>query len=163
MRLLSLQCGASQSRAFPDNPLPAERAYPMPRIYILATFLAVSLCACKEPTSPGKAAPAEMPFALPGVSLSVTQSSETCQPTGAYRATVAWEVPANLASRLEVQVDATERKHFVRSTQRTGQHQTGEWVSKGLAFFLIDRDTDMLLAATTARAGDCGMPAAIIR
>lgn len=139
-----------------------EPFHSMSRLRVGATVCAVLLCACTEPTSTQQAAP-KMPFALPGVSLSVTQSSETCQPQGSYRATVRWEVPAGLASRLEVQVDAVERKHFVRSSQRTGQHETGEWVSKGLGFFLVDRDTDTLLAATMAGAGDCGTTDQIIR
>ncbi|MCA1714088.1 MAG: hypothetical protein LC715_02810 [Gammaproteobacteria bacterium] len=110
------------------------------------------LSACAPAPAP---APQQLPFAEPGVSLSVTQSSKTCGPGGAYRANVAWQVPATMAPRLEVQVDASERKHFVRSTERSGQHETGEWVAAGLAFFLVDRDANKVLAAMIAGPGDC--------
>ena len=125
----------------------------MTRSSLLPGFIVVLLSACAPGVAP---APQQMPFAEPGVSLSVTQSSKTCGPGGAYRATVAWQVPTTMAPRLEVQVDATERKHFVRSTERSGRHETGDWVAAGLAFFLVDRDANKVLAAMTAGPGDCG-------
>ena len=125
----------------------------MTRISLLLASTVVLLSACAPEVAP---APQQMPFAEPGVSLSVTQKSKTCGPGGAYRANDAWQVPATMAPRLEVQVDATERKHFVRSTERSGQHETGVWVASGLAFFLVDRDANKVLAAMTAGPGDCG-------
>ena len=120
-------------------------------------LLVVLLAACGDPPAPP---PQKIPYAAPGVRLSVEQSSPACGPTGSYRAKVAWQVPAQRAGKLEVQVDARQRKHFVRSTQASGEQQTGEWVSSGLAFYLVDRNTDEVLAATAAGPGQCAQAAA---
>lgn len=125
----------------------------MPRIPLLLGIVAAVLSGCRDEAS--APAPVQMPFAEPGVSLAITQSSDTCGPNGVYRANVTWQVPAAMATRLEVQVDAIQRKHFVRSSQLSGQQETGEWVVSGLAFFLVDRDANKVLAATTAAPGRC--------
>lgn len=123
----------------------------MLRITLVLAFCTVLLSACTRVPP----VPPQMPFAEPGVSLIVTQKSDSCGPTGAYRAEVAWQVPATMATRLEVQVGAMERKYFVRSKAPSGKQETGEWVSPGLAFFLVDRDANKVIAATTAGPGMC--------
>lgn len=103
------------------------------------------------------AVPEQLPFATPGANLTVTQSGTGCTPDGAYRANVAWQVADTLSSRLEIQV-GSEGQVFARSNERSGNEVTGEWVSSGSVFLLLDRENDQLLAAIAAGPGDCAAP-----
>lgn len=129
---------------------------PATTCFAIAGCLALTLAACSKQAP----APASMPFAEPGASLSVTQLSSECDDKGNYRANVAWQVPQTQPARLEIQVGAGERKVFTRSDQRNGNEETGLWVSKDSAFYLVDRESGKVIAATPAPAANCAaMPA----
>jgi hypothetical protein len=114
---------------------------------LLATL---SLAACSAPGLPD-----QLPFAEPGVSFTIVPSGVGCTSTGSYRGKVSWEVPGSMTSKVEIQVGEQERQVFARSNESVGSEETGDWVSKGMVFALIDRNTDMLLAAIEAGPGQC--------
>jgi hypothetical protein len=122
---------------------------PLPRL-MLPLFAALSLAACSAP-----GLPEQLPFLEPGVSFTVVPSGVGCTSTGSYRGKVSWEVPASMTSKVEIQVRGQERQIFARSNEPVGSEETGVWVSKGMLFALIDRNTDMLLAAIEAGPGQC--------
>jgi hypothetical protein len=121
----------------------------LPRI-ALPLVAALSLAACSAP-----GLPEQLPFAEPGVSFAVVPSGVGCTSTGSYRGKVSWEVPGSMTSKIEIQVGAQERQVFARSNDTVGSEETGDWVSKGMVFVLLDRNTDMLLAAIEAGPGQC--------
>src|SRR5690606_15605599 len=96
-------------------------------------------------------------FAEPGVTFSVAPADPGCSPQGHYRATVSWDVPMAMSSRIEIQV-GDEHKVFTRSNDAAGSEQTGDWVGEGMLVVLRDRGTDMVLAALRAGPGNCGVP-----
>lgn len=122
-----------------------------------AFFLAAgaSLVACSAP-----GLPEQLPFAEPGVSFTVAPVGAGCTDAGAYRAKVSWDVPPAVSSKIEIQVGAQERKVFARSNDPAGSEETGDWVTAGLVFALVDRDSDMPLAAIQAGPGQCAAAAA---
>jgi hypothetical protein len=76
------------------------------------------------------------------------------------RATVSWEIPDNLPEKTEIQIGRASRTLFARSNDRRGREDTGPWVRPGLEFYLLDRRSGDVLAATQAAAGYCaGKPA----
>jgi hypothetical protein len=118
---------------------------------LTATALAWTLAACsREPPTPP-----QLPFAVPGASLTITQVGNACTTEGAYTAKVAWQVADRLPSKLEVQLGTTERQVFARSNERSGSEETGEWVTQGAVFHLLDRKRKTLLASTQAGPGNC--------
>lgn len=118
---------------------------------LTTTALAWTLAACSsEPPTPP-----QLPFAVPGASLTVTQVGDACTAAGAYNARVAWEVAEELPAKLEVQAGTTERQVFARSNERSGSQETGEWVVAGTVFHLLDRERNTLLASTQAAPGNC--------
>ncbi len=117
----------------------------------IAGGLVLILVACGQKPP----APVSMPYAEPGVSFSVTQTSSECSDEGNYRASVAWQVPETQPEKLEIQIDAFKRKVFARSDLRSGSEETGVWVSAGLAFYLLDRESDRVIAATEAAPANC--------
>ncbi|HEU4773848.1 MAG TPA: hypothetical protein VFS82_04925 [Lysobacter sp.] len=116
----------------------------------LPLLAALSLAACSAP-----GLPEQLPFAEPGVGFTVVPGGVGCTSTGSYRGKVSWEVPGSMTSKVEIQVGAQERQVFARSNESVGSEETGDWVSKGMVFALIDRNTDMLLAAIEAGPGQC--------
>ena len=119
--------------------------------FAIAGCLALTLAACSKQAP----APASMPFAEPGVSLSVTQLSSECDSKGNYRANVAWQIPQTQPARVEIQFGVSERQVFARSDQRNGNEETGLWVSKDSVFYLLDRESNKVIAATQAPAANC--------
>ena len=117
---------------------------------VTATLL---LAACGKPEIPE-----QLPYAEPGAVLQVTPVGEGCGAGGSYRARVSWDVPPALSNKVEIQV-GREHKVFARSDAAAGEEETGEWTSEGMVFSLLDRETDMLLAAVEAGPGNCA-PAA---
>ncbi|HVR81945.1 MAG TPA: hypothetical protein VHF02_07675 [Luteimonas sp.] len=103
-------------------------------------------------------APATMPYAETGVHFAVTPVGADCGPDGQYTANVEWELPAAMSPRIEIQLDAQERKVFARSDERKGSEKTGQWVKPGLAFYLLDRQADRVIAALDAGSSHCVTP-----
>ena len=112
--------------------------------------IVLALCGC----SPVPSEPESMPFAVPGARLDVTPAGLGCSSEGLYAADVAWSLDPGVAPTVEIQVGA-ERKVFARADEPAGSEQTGEWVSPGMRFYLLDRESDRLLAAVEAGAGQC--------
>lgn len=128
----------------------------MPHLLIrAASTLAIGalLAACNP-----AAVPEQLPFAEPGVEFAVDPAGQGCDDDGTYVGTVSWDVPGALASKFEVQVGAEERKVFTRSNDNIGSEQTGPWTAPGMVFVLVDRQSDMLLAALEAGPGNCEAP-----
>lgn len=120
----------------------------------MSFVLAVSLAACGAPQ-----VPEQLPFVEPGVEFSVAPAGMGCTPEGAYRGKVTWDVPLSMSSKIEIQV-GDERQVFARSNDSAGSEQTGVWVSEGMVFVLLDRDTDMVMGALKAGPGNCSVPGA---
>lgn len=110
------------------------------------------LVACGNGAAP---IPAQIPFAETGVVLTVTQISTGCSADGKYRARVEWQVPETVSPRLEVRVDAKARTLFASSDRRRDSEETGDWVTAGLGFYLIQREDNKVIAATAAGPGNC--------
>jgi hypothetical protein len=91
-----------------------------------------------------------MPYAAAGVQFSLAPVPGDCS-----RATVSWDIPERLPERSEVQIDRNARTVFTRSNDRKGHEDTGPWVRPGLEFYLLDRKSGEVLAATRAAAGYC--------
>lgn len=113
---------------------------------IIPACLALAAAGChRTPT-----APAAMPYAAPGVRFTLTPIAGDCT-----RATVSWDVPDRMPAKTEVQIDRTARTVFARSNDRSGHEDTGPWVRPGLEFYLLDRKSGDVLAATRAAATYC--------
>jgi hypothetical protein len=118
---------------------------------IVPTCLLLASVACSRTP---QASPA-MPYAAPGVHFSLAPVAGDCS-----RATVSWEIPDNLPEKTEIQIGRASRTLFARSNDRRGREDTGPWVRPGLEFYLLDRRSGEVLAATQAAAGYCaGKPA----
>jgi len=113
---------------------------------ILPACLVLACVACHRAPQ----VPPSMPYAGPGVQLSLTPVPGDCS-----RATVSWQVPDTLPEKIEVQIDRTARTVFTRSNDRKGHEDTGAWVRPGLEFYLVDRKSGDVLAATQAGADYC--------
>lgn len=103
-------------------------------------------CSHKPPEPPV----ATLPYAESGVHFTITPDGTQCGPHGQYVAKVAWELPTTMSPKIEIQVDAHERKVFARSDEGKGSEKTGPWVVPGLTFFLLDRQADRVIAARNA-------------
>ncbi|MDQ3617368.1 MAG: hypothetical protein M3374_01345 [Pseudomonadota bacterium] len=125
-----------------------KHALTLPAAISIAVLVTLSACTAKPEI------PEQLPFATAGASLTVTQVGTNCSANGVYSADVAWQVADTLALKIEIQV-GREGKVFARSNERIGSEATGEWVSPGSLFLLLDRDSKQLLAATPAGAGNC--------
>lgn len=122
----------------------------MLRLTILISS-AILLAACdRDPPEPVR-----VPFADPGVSLTVTQVSAGCTTEGNYRARVEWQVPETVSPHLDVRVDKA-RTLFAASDRRRDSNETGDWVKPGLVFYLTQREDSKIIAATPAAPGNCG-------
>lgn len=115
--------------------------------------LALALAACSAPPTPE-----QLPFFEPGVEFTVNQVGTGCTADGAYRAKVSWDVPPSMSSKIEVQVGEDRSGIFARSNDSTGSEETGDWVRDGTLFVMVDRDTEMVLAAVKAGPGNCTGP-----
>jgi len=115
------------------------------KLIVPACLLLASVACSRTP----QAAPS-MPYAAPGVHFSLAPVPGDCS-----RATVSWEIPGNLPEESEVQVDHAARTLFTRSNDRKGHEDTGPWVRPGLEFYLLDRRSGEVLAATQASAVYC--------
>ena len=113
---------------------------------IIPACIALASVACHRAP---QAAPT-MPYAAPGVHFQLTPVPGDCS-----RATVSWDVPETLPQKLEVQIDRTARTVFTRSNDRKGHEDTGPWVRPGLEFYLLDRKSGDVLAATQAGTAYC--------
>lgn len=109
--------------------------------------LALLPTACSHSAAPPAAT---LPYAETGVHFTVTPVGTECGPGGQYIANVAWELPATMSPKIEIQIDASERKVFARSDEGKGSEKTGLWVAPGLAFYLLDRQADRVIAALSA-------------
>jgi len=116
------------------------------RKMILSTCLSLAVIACSRAPQ----APPAMPYAAPGVQFSLAPIPGDCT-----RATVSWEVPEARPEQVEVQVDRSARTVFTRSNDRKGHADTGPWVRPGLEFYLLDRNSGDVLAATQAAPVYC--------
>lgn len=120
------------------------------KLMIAACLLSASAACSRTPQ-----APPAMPYAAPGVHFSLAPVAGDCS-----RATVSWEVPESLPEKIEIRIDRSSRTLFARSNDRKGHEDTGPWVRPGLEFYLLDRRSGKVLAATQAAAGYCaGKPA----
>ncbi|MFP7722066.1 hypothetical protein [Lysobacter sp. A3-1-A15] len=129
--------------------MPAPCTIVTKSLAVLAAAFALGAC------TPAPTEPPAMPFAVPGAELTVIAADAACGPTGAYVADVAWRVDPAVAPKLEIQVGRDERKVFARSNEAGGTERTGEWVSSGMRFYLLDRESSRLLAAVDAGPGRC--------
>ena len=110
------------------------------KLIIPACMVLASVACHRTP----QAAPT-MPYAAPGVHFQLAPVPGDCS-----RATVSWDVPEDLAQKPEVQIDRTARTVFTRSNDRKSHEDTGPWVRPGLEFYLLDRTSGDVLAATQA-------------
>jgi len=101
--------------------------------------LLLCLAACDRAPKPAPS----IPYAKQGVRFTVTPVPGDCA-----RATVEWNVPESMSPRLEIQVDAKTRQVFARSNEHEGKQSTGAWVRPRMAFYLVDRDSGDVLAAS---------------
>jgi hypothetical protein len=115
------------------------------KLMIPACLLLAAVACGRAP----RAAPS-MPYAAPGVQFTLAPVPGDCS-----RATVSWDVPETLPEKIEVQIDRNARTVFARSNDRKGHEDTGPWVRPGLEFYLLDRKSGEVLAATQAAAGYC--------
>ncbi len=65
-----------------------------------------------------------------------------CAPTGLPKVRVAWEVPSDLL--VEIRIGAPEGTVFARS-RGSGSRDTGNWVTDGMEFFLVDVEAGQVL------------------
>jgi len=103
--------------------------------------LLLCLAACDRAPKPALS----IPYAKQGVQFTVTPVPGDCA-----RATVEWKVPEAMSSRLEIQVGTKARQVFARSNEHEGKEPTGAWVQPRMAFYLVDRDSGDVLAASLA-------------
>lgn len=117
---------------------------------VIFAFLLVA-CGGQPPSIP------EQPFTAPGVSFSLTPSAaRDCEPGTVYQARLNWRIenPGD-KTRLEIRIDAADGQLFARSNDPVGSAETGQWVSRGMWFVLLDRRTGALLAAQRAGPERC--------
>lgn len=103
--------------------------------------LLVCLAACGRAPKPAPS----IPYARQGVHFTITPVPGDCA-----RAMIEWKVPESMSTRIEIQVGSDTRQVFARSNEHEGQAPTGAWVRPRMAFYLVDRDSGDVLAATRA-------------
>jgi len=114
----------------------------------IAACMVLASAACSRAPKPAPA----IPYAAPGVHFTLTPVAGDCT-----RATVAWELPEDMPAKTEVRVDRIARTLFARSNDRKGHEDTGPWVRPGLEFYLLDRRSGDVIAATRAPPGYCAV------
>jgi hypothetical protein len=154
------------SEGYPAAVLSHRCAARLPAVVAVVVALGMSACGSDEPqrTSVDTPAPArettpsareKTPVARDGVSLTVRQIGTTCRRAGAYKARVAWKLPAGLAKSVSITVGESPATLFATSKKNVGSADTGVWVLPGLMFRLADQATSDVLAAVEAGPGRC--------
>lgn len=81
--------------------------------------------------------------------------TDDCKPRR-YTAEIAWSVPRSLPHvELEVRVGKPDGGRMAYKKSRNASAMTGNWVSPGVQFFLVDRVTKEVVAQTTSAPYDC--------
>ena len=92
----------------------------------------------------------------PGMALVVQPTPRACATSGAgaYQASVAWRLTGSPAGPVVVRIKSRTGVLFAEASGVTGQAATGNWVTPGMAFYLLDaRGT--VLASAAAPASPC--------
>ena len=131
-------------------------------------FLALALAACSQsskqeedvemPTASDTGNTAEPTTPALNIStLSVTPvASENCKPNS-YTAEIVWSVPKNSPEDgFEVRVKKPDGRLLTYKKAKQAKATTGNWVSPGMKFYLIGRDSKSVLATAEAGKFACG-------
>jgi hypothetical protein len=102
-------------------------------------LLLLCLVACDRAPKPAPS----IPYAKPGVQFTVTPVAGDCT-----RASVAWKLPESMPAKVEIQVGSDTRQVFARSNEHEGHEPTGAWVRPRMVFYLVDRESGDVIAAT---------------
>jgi hypothetical protein len=117
---------------------------------IAITTLLLSGCGRDDGGTPGR------PFVTEGVHFALTPSAaRDCDPETVYEAVVGWRVQRPGRVRVDIRVGGEDGQLFARSNEAEGSARTGPWVSRGMWFLLIDRDSGEVLAAQRAGPETC--------
>ncbi len=115
--------------------------------------VALLLAAC----TPEEIVPAE-PMALDGVHFEVEalpQAEGTCDPTQPFPARVTWDVTDWTDPKFDFLLRSTKGQLFARHNTASGEHVTDPYAHEGLWILLVDRNTQLLVAATPVPALVC--------
>lgn len=81
--------------------------------------------------------------------------TDDCKPRR-YTAEIAWSVPGSLPHvELEVRVSKPDGGLMAYKKGRNASAMTGNWVSPGVPFYLVDRTTKEVVAQATSGPYDC--------
>lgn len=115
------------------------------------------------PSASTDAAPAAKPSAAdanaaPPVDsiLNITPvRTDNCKPSG-YTAELTWSLPAErINTGIEVRVNKPDGGLLAYKQARRASATTGNWVTSGTKFFLVDRQTGEVITEVTAGEYDC--------
>jgi hypothetical protein len=82
---------------------------------------------------------------------------QLCEGESVGQTTIFWDV-RGVAERVEVRIDSPDGTLFTDG-EATGSEETGEWVTVGMVFYLVDQETGEVLDTVTITSSEAGCPA----
>ncbi|MEM9316180.1 MAG: hypothetical protein AAGA95_16280, partial [Pseudomonadota bacterium] len=82
--------------------------------------------------------------------LEIVATSEP-QADGLYAAQVTWDGLPDAIDRIALRINNPSGQLFARSTRKEGTAETGRWVRNGMVFFMVDDDSNSVIAFRVAR------------
>lgn len=124
--------------------------FPIITIAIASASIALTACNHQPPPMPTHA------FTNEGVTLKLDPpAAPDCKPTTHYRAELTWSVSASDTPKTDVRIVSPTGTLFARSNDNKAHAETGDWVTPGMWFLLLDRQSGQLLGAVQAGPKPC--------
>ena len=118
----------------------------------LAILLPLALLAA---CAPEDLTPTE-PFALDGATLTLEPIPQAeCDAAQPYAVKVRWSVTDWAEPRFDFHIGSTKGQLWARVNEAEGESTTDPWVTPGMWFVMIDRESRQMVAATPAPALEC--------
>lgn len=110
----------------------------------------------QDAVEPPAAAESSIEPAAERATMTITPvPTDDCKPRR-YTAEISWSVPKSLPNvELEVRVSKPDGGLMAYKKGRNASAMTGNWVSPGVQFYLVDRTTKEVVAQATSAPYDC--------
>ena len=118
---------------------------------VMSAVAVLSLVAC----APEDITPTE-PFALEGTTLVLEPMPQAeCDPTQPYAVKARWSVADWAEPKFDFHIGSTQGQLWARVNAAEGESTTDAWVTPGMWFVMLDRESRQMVAATPAPALVC--------
>ena len=124
----------------------------MPIVRCLAAVLAAGLLSACAPEDVTPVAP----MALDGTTLTVEALPQSaCDPAQPYAVRVRWRVTDWVEPKFDFHLRSSQGQLWARANDAEGEQTSDPFVTPGLYFVMVDRESRQVVAATPAPALDC--------